>query len=339
MSKIGIYGSIASPPDGAQIGQRLAEIMEEAVLAEACGFDSVFFGEHHQDPKGFLPSPLILAALAAGRTKTLRVGTNLLLLPLHHPVQVAEDAATLDVASNGRLLLGVGLGYLERDFDMFGVDKASRVGRFAESIGILRRCWEGEPFTHRGPHFQLGTIRASPRPAQRPGPPVWIGAVEPQAVERAGQLGDGWIIAPGIPLKFAAECAARYREEAARAGRPSCIVVMRDTWVAESREEARRVYGPEVVTAYQYYFAGGQFRLFEGIARSADISFDSLHRLGRFVLGTPDECVEILGRWREAVGADYFILRFRQAHSGGPPHAATMRAIEMFGAKVLPQLS
>jgi alkanesulfonate monooxygenase SsuD/methylene tetrahydromethanopterin reductase-like flavin-dependent oxidoreductase (luciferase family) len=338
MLKIGMYGSIASPPDGALIEQRLDEISDEAQLAESCGFDGVFFGEHHQDKKGFLPSPLIIAAAIAGRTKTLRIGTNLLLLPLHYPVQIAEDTASLDLFSHGRSVLGVGLGYQDRDMAMFNVAKSARVGRFEESISIIRNCWSGEPFSHSGQHFNFPQIQALPRPSQKPGPPIWIGAVEPPAVRRAGRIGDGWIVAPGIPIAYAKEGADAYREEAAKAGRKSYVVVMRDAWVAQTREEAERVYGPEVVTAYGYYFAGGQVRLFEGIPTPADITLKNIDRLGRLVLGTPDECVDVLKRWEEEVGADYVIVRFRQAHSGGPSHAETSRAIELFGSRVLPQL-
>jgi alkanesulfonate monooxygenase SsuD/methylene tetrahydromethanopterin reductase-like flavin-dependent oxidoreductase (luciferase family) len=338
MLKIGMYGSIASPPDGRQIEQRLDEISAEAQLAESCGFDAVFFGEHHQDKKGFLPSPLILAATIAGRTSTLRVGSNLLLLPLHYPIQVAEDAATLDLVSHGRAIVGVGMGYLERDLALFGIAKAERVGRFEESISIIRNCWSGEPFSHRGKHFDIPTVQVLPKPRQPGGPPLWIGAVEPPAVRRAGRLGDGWITAPGLPMDFAKECAGIYREAAALARRKTCVVIMRDAWVADTREEAQRIYGPEVVTAYQYYFAGGQMRLFKGMPTAADITFRNIDKDGRLVLGTPNECVDLLGRWQEEIGADYVIVRFRQAHSGGPPHDEAMQAIELFGEKVLPQL-
>jgi alkanesulfonate monooxygenase SsuD/methylene tetrahydromethanopterin reductase-like flavin-dependent oxidoreductase (luciferase family) len=114
--------------------------------------------------------------------------------------------------------------------------------------------------------------------------------------------------------------------------------MMRDAWVANSREDAERIYGPEVLTAYKYYFSGGQVRLFEGIASEAYITFNYLNQDARLILGTPSECVDLLHRLKEEVGADYVIVRFRQAHSGGPPHADAMRSIELFGSEVLPQL-
>ena len=108
--KFGLYSSIANPPRGEHLDRCIDETIAEARLAEASGFDSCFFGEHHQDHDGFLPSPLIVAAAVAARTTRLRVGTSVILLPLHHPVHVAEDVITLDLVSKGRVILGVGIG-------------------------------------------------------------------------------------------------------------------------------------------------------------------------------------------------------------------------------------
>src|SRR5437764_14881101 len=109
--KFGLYSSIANPPRGEHLDRCIDETIAEAQLAESVGFDSCFFGEHHQDHDGFLPSPLIVATAVAARTKTLRVGTSVILLPLHRPVRIAEDVTTLVLVSNGSVVVGVGLGY------------------------------------------------------------------------------------------------------------------------------------------------------------------------------------------------------------------------------------
>src|SRR5499425_1217370 len=145
--KFGLYSSIANPPRGEHLDRAIDETIAEAQLAEACGFDSCFFGEHHQDHGGFLPSPLIVAAAVAARTTRLRVGTSVILLPLHHPVRVAEDVITLDLLSRGRVVLGVGIGYQAADFRAFSVPMEDRLARFEESFEILRRCFAGEPFS------------------------------------------------------------------------------------------------------------------------------------------------------------------------------------------------
>jgi alkanesulfonate monooxygenase SsuD/methylene tetrahydromethanopterin reductase-like flavin-dependent oxidoreductase (luciferase family) len=160
--KFGLYSSIANPPQGEQLDRCIDEVIAEAQLAEASGFDSCFFGEHHQDHDGFLPSPLIVATAVAARTTRLRVGTSVILLPLHHPVHVAEDVITLDLVSKGRVILGVGIGYQPADFRAFSVPMEDRAGRFEESIEILRLCWAGEQFSFRG---KLLHARGCPDPS------------------------------------------------------------------------------------------------------------------------------------------------------------------------------
>src|SRR5438477_4141986 len=127
--KFGLYSSIANPPRGEHLERSIDEVIAEAQLAESVGFDSCFFGEHHQDTDGFLPSPLIVATAVAARTRTLRVGTSVILLPLHHPVHRAEDAITLDLVSRGSLVIGVGIGYQPTNFRDFSVPMDERRAR------------------------------------------------------------------------------------------------------------------------------------------------------------------------------------------------------------------
>jgi probable F420-dependent oxidoreductase len=268
--QFGLYSSIASPPRGEHLDRAIDEVIAEAQLAEASGFDSCFFGEHHQDQDGFLPSPLIVATAVAARTERLRVGTSVILLPLHHPVRIAEDVITLDLVSKGRVTLGVGVGYQPEDFRAFGVPMAARVGRFEEGVEIIRRCWSGEPFTFRGAHFTLEDVRIRPRPYQQPAPPLWIGASVPAAIRRAGLLADAFVGTPSTSLETAMRQVDAYREAAQKAGRPPRVVLMRDAWVADTRAEAETVYGPEVMTAYRYYW---QHRLAEFRTIPADTEF------------------------------------------------------------------
>jgi probable F420-dependent oxidoreductase len=336
MIQLALYSSIANPPHGEDLDRCVDETTAEAQLAEACGFDAIFFGEHHQDKDGFLPSPLIVATAMAARTTRLKVGTSVILLPLYHPIHVAEDVATLDIVSRGRTILGVGLGYQPADFAMFGVPQAERVGRFEESVEIIRRCWSGERFSFDGTYYQIDQVQMRPPPLQQPAPPLWIGGWAPAAVRRAGRLGDALVAGPSMPLEDMQRLADVYRQAAQETGREPRIVLMRDAWVASSREEAERVYGPEVMTAYKYYWRN-QALAFKSMTSESDFTLDNLAR-DRLILGTPEECVQQLHRWQEALGTDYVLLRLRQAHSGGPPHTEIMRAVELFGARVIPQL-
>ncbi|HUG35721.1 MAG TPA: LLM class flavin-dependent oxidoreductase, partial [Candidatus Limnocylindrales bacterium] len=313
--KFGLYASIANPPRGENLDRCVDEVIAEAQLAEAAGFDSCFFGEHHQDKDGFLPSPLIVATAVAARTRTLRVGTSVILLPLHHPVRVAEDAITLDIVSRGRLTLGVGIGYQPADFRAFSVPMEHRVGRFEESVEILRRCWAGERFSFKGAHYSIEDVEIRPRPVQQPSIPLWFGGSVPAAARRAGRLADGFVGTPSTSLDNTTSLIDAYRQAAHQASRPVEIVLMRDAWVAETPAEAEKVYGPEVMAAYQYYW---QNRLaeFRNIPEGTEFTLKNLAP-ARVILGDPETCVREFHRWQEVTGAGYCLLRLRHAHSGG----------------------
>ena len=139
---------------------------------------------------GYCPSPMIAAATIAGRTERMRIGQGIVLLPLYgHPLKLAEDAAVLDVLSNGRLELGVGMGYREAEFSGFGLELSSRRRRMDEGIEIIRRAWTGEQFSYDGRYYQVNDAVLSPLPVQRPGPPLWLGAGTPKARAKVAQLG------------------------------------------------------------------------------------------------------------------------------------------------------
>lgn len=332
--KFGIYSSIASPPRGENLDRCVDEVIAEAQAAESNGFDSCFFGEHHQDKDGFLPSPLIVATAVAGQTQTLNVGTSVILLPLHHPVHVAEDVTTLDIISKGRIILGVGVGYQESDFKAFSIPMTERATRFEESVEIIRQCWTGEPFSFHGKHYTMDDLQMLPRPYQKPSPPLWIGASAPPAIRRAGRLGDAFISTPSTTLEDTVRMVEIYKQAASESRRKPQVILMRDAWVANSHKEAEAVYGPEVMEAYRYYWEN-QLSDFKNLGPDAEFTLDNLAQ-DRIILGEPDTCVREFHRWHEATGADYFLLRLRHAHSGGPAHERIVQAIQLFGDSVVP---
>jgi len=336
MIKFGLYSSIANPPRGERLDRCIDEVIAEAQLAESVGFDSCFFGEHHQDRDGFLPSPLIVATAVAARTSRLRVGTSVILLPLHHPVRVAEDVITLDLVSKGRVILGVGIGYQPADFRAFSVPMEDRAGRFEEGIEILRLAWGGEPFSFRGKHYSLEDVQVLPRPYQKDGPPLWIGASIDAAARRAGRIADGFVGTPSTGMANAVHLTEVYRDAARAAGRPPEVIQMRDAWVARSRAEADAVYGPHVMAAYRYYWEN-RLAEFRNLSVGSEFTLDNLAP-DRLILGDPETCVREFQRWQKATGASTFLLRLRHAHSGGPPHEKIMEAIRLFGERVLPNV-
>ena len=209
-----------------------------------------------------------------------------------------------------------------------------RAALFEEGVEIIRKCWSGEPFSFHGAHYTLDNLQMRPRPFQTPAPPLWIGASVPAAVRRAGRLGDAFVATPSTTLAQTVRLVDTYRQAALQAGRQPQVVLMRDAWVAPSRAEAEAVYGPEVLTAYRYYWRNGLAE-FRDIDSEAELTLEHLAH-DRLILGEPETCIRELHRWQEATGANYCLLRLRHAHSGGPAHAHIMGAIRLFGDQVLP---
>lgn len=332
--KFGIYSSIADPPAGENLALRVEEVVAEAKLAESMGFDSCFFGEHHQDKDGFLPAPLIVAATVAAQTTKLNLGTSVILLPLHHPVKLAEEVITLDIVSRGRFILGVGLGYQPVDFRTFDIPIEQRVSRFEEEIEIIRQCWKGERFDFSGEHFNLEDVAITPRPYSDPSPPLWIGASRAPGARRAGTIADGFVAGPSTDLESTITLTSAYQQAAQAVGKEPVLCLMRDSWVAPTRAEAELVYGPAVIDAYKYYWRNG-LNEFRRHTVESDINMTNMAP-DRLIIGEPEEVVGDFHRWKEATGADYFLLRLRHAHSDGPPHERIMEAIQLFGEEVIP---
>ena len=206
--KLGVYVN-AQHPAGDDPARRFAETLEQARLIRALGFDSIWGGEHHVTP-GFHYFPLLpLLQRLAAETEGMAMGTNLVLLPLHNPVEIAEIGAFLDVITGGRFLLGLGLGYRTEEFAVFGVPMSERVSRLTEGIEIIRRLWTEETVTHKGRHWQLEEVGILPRPLQQPRPPILVGSQVAAGIARAARIADGWLVVP-VPTvdEFAAQAAA-----------------------------------------------------------------------------------------------------------------------------------
>jgi alkanesulfonate monooxygenase SsuD/methylene tetrahydromethanopterin reductase-like flavin-dependent oxidoreductase (luciferase family) len=166
-----------------------ADQLQQAQFAEQLGYDEIWLTEHHFAEDGYSPAILPIASAIAALTTRIRIGTYLVLLPLHNAVRVAEDAATIDIISNGRFDLGVGQGYAPGEFAAYGINRKARAGRLEEGIEVIRGAWTREDFSFDGRHYKVKNIQLMPRPVQSPHPPLWIGAGAPRAIERAGRMG------------------------------------------------------------------------------------------------------------------------------------------------------
>ncbi len=192
--RFGLTTDFRNPADsGRTTAEVYADVIEHMVWAESLGFDAAYIFEHHFTGDSYIPSPMVAATAIAARTKRMRIGPDIAILPLYDPVRVAEDGAVLDVISNGRLDFGVGLGYRPPEYAGYGLDLKTRGARANESLQIIRRLWQGETVTFHGKHFNLDGAHLSPLPVQQPNPPIWVGGFSKSAARRAARHGDGYI--------------------------------------------------------------------------------------------------------------------------------------------------
>ena len=184
--KFGVgYYTLQSPPHNPSPHEKLySEMLEEISAAEDLGFDSAWLSEHHFLNDGYCPSLLLTAAAIGARTKKIRIGTGVLLLPLHDLIRIAEDAAVADIISRGRLILGLGLGYRKEEFEGFGASLKERKGRMEEGLEILQKSWADGPFSFHGRYHNYENVNVTPKPVQRP-IPIWIGAFTEPAIRGA----------------------------------------------------------------------------------------------------------------------------------------------------------
>lgn len=166
-------------------------VLDQVVDAERLGFDTVWLTEHHFCDDGYTPSPLVLAGAIAERTSRLRIGTNLMLLPLHDPIRLAEDAATLSLLSGGRFDLGVGMGYRQLEFDAFGRSLSNRTSLLEEGVEVIRRAWSGESIDFSGKRFSYGDVAVHPIPTTTPR--LLVGGMADAAIQRVARIGDGFL--------------------------------------------------------------------------------------------------------------------------------------------------
>jgi probable F420-dependent oxidoreductase len=173
--------------------QEYRETLALVRLAERVGFDSAWVSEHHGSSDGYLPSLLPMLAAFGAVTERIELGTGVVLTPLHEPLRLAEDAAVVDQLSGGRLLLGIGNGWREEEFRMFGASRTERGIRTEETVEVLRRAWTGRRFSFEGRTLRYDRVKVTPQPARAGGPPILLGGYSRKAVVRAGRLADGYV--------------------------------------------------------------------------------------------------------------------------------------------------
>jgi alkanesulfonate monooxygenase SsuD/methylene tetrahydromethanopterin reductase-like flavin-dependent oxidoreductase (luciferase family) len=310
---------------GTTMTERYSAALDMCEWADRLGFVTVAISEHHGSPDGYLPSPAIMAAAIAARTKEIRIQIAALIAPFHDPLRIAEDLAVVDVLSAGRLDLIVANGYVPAEFAMFGTPVKDRVKRTTETVGALKQAWTGEPFEHRG-----RTVQVTPMPHQPGGPQVSLGGSTEPAARRAARIADGFM--PSTP-----EVWTSYRDEMEKLGKPdpgeypggdtSVIHLALD--VDQGWKELAP-FAMHEVNAYGKWMEEGGTSATGGYKPVDDA--DTLRATGQYRVLTPDDLVAEI----QAKGPFGFTM-FHPLVGGMPPDLG-WQSLRLFETDVLPQL-
>jgi alkanesulfonate monooxygenase SsuD/methylene tetrahydromethanopterin reductase-like flavin-dependent oxidoreductase (luciferase family) len=332
--KVGIYLTNQHPP-GTDMISALEEQLIMVRAARDRGWDAVGSGQHYLS-EGMVQLQLVpflsrLAAEAGGMTGIAGV----LLLPLHNPVEVAEQIASLDVIWKGNFVFGAGLGYRDAEFDAFRVPRGQRIRRFEECLALAKRLWTEEAVSAESDVCKLDKVTMTIRPIQRPHPPIWFAATTDQAVRRAARLGDTWFISPHATWPTVARQLGIYREELQRCRKPfpRVLPMFREIFCANDRRTALEIAGSCLAEKYGAYARWGQDGALPA-QESFQRPFEELVR-DRFILGSPEDCYEQLRPCWETLGVNYLLLR---THWCGLPLSAALQSMRLISDELLPAL-
>jgi alkanesulfonate monooxygenase SsuD/methylene tetrahydromethanopterin reductase-like flavin-dependent oxidoreductase (luciferase family) len=339
--RFGLFGSAAArrpnPSEGAEFdsSEGFRDFIEYNVEAEGLGFHGTFVVEHHFTGYGQVSATINLLTWLGARTSTLRLGTAVIVLPWHNPVLLAEQAATLDLLSGGRLDFGIGKGYRYNEFAGFCVDMDEADARFNECLDVIIKAWTAdEPFSHQGHYWQFDKIVVEPPTAQRPHPPIWMGAGGESSVRQVAERGYHLLLGQYASPADVGRSIAAYKSAVEAQGRrfdPMQVGVTRAFFVADTAAEketalerrlANRVRQLKLATRPDGTVHGGPDR--------ATGNPDTVNR-NSAIYGSPDEIAEKLDELRR-VGVGYVLIN--GGGSGGGERGRT--SLRRFAREVMP---
>lgn len=330
--------------------QTFSEVLEEIDYAEELGFDSVWLPEHHFATPGLLGNPLVLAAAVAERTERLKIGIAATVLPFQHPLRIAEDAALVDVLSNGRLMLGVGRGWQVPEFETFQIDQTQSREMFAESLEIITKAWTEDSFSHEGKFWQFKDVSIFPKPVQDPTPPIFWTVVTPGSYEKAAAEGYSVIRSLNfVSLDTVEIGTAAFEAEIKKKGKELSDYEMPLTakvYVAPTDEEAERDAAPNAKWFYNALSAflpgaPGRTKPASGYEQYPDepgavaqAAADNLWTWGT-AYGSPETVLKQLRAYQARTFTNHWMSWMR---IGELPHDKVMKSMELFAKEVMPAL-
>jgi luciferase family oxidoreductase group 1 len=318
-----------------------ARAAEQAQAAESLGFRNVWLAEHHFSTYGYLSRPLQLAAYIAAKTTRLRVGTAVIVVPLHHPLIIAEEIATLDVLSGGRADVGLGRGYQRYEFERLGL-KLDSGSRWDESLDILLKAFEGKPFSYHGKVFDIAETSIYPKPVQKPRPPVWVTGQSEYSIEAAARRGLNVLTGGfGVSVERLAEFGQIFNKVAAETapGKRPLVGVQRAVYVTKDEADARQAaeearWNMRVTLSLRNNYERVEDGRAIPVPAKSEPDIDDL--LERYlVIGTPETCIRQIKRVQALVGISHFNCSF---WFGDLDQGRVLRSMELFSREVMPAL-
>ncbi len=338
-------------PKGRAEKQIVDEQFDIMVRAEEFGFDSVWPAEHHFSEYGYCASPAVTLAALAARTQRIRLGTGVVVLPLNHPIRVAEDYAILDLLSGGRGDLGVGRGYQPHEFAGYGVDKTRSREMFRESVEIIQKAWTEDRFDYDGEFHQAKDLSVRPKPLQRPHPPIWMASLSPETFQLCGQYGFNLMCAPvfGFDVNRGAAQIEQYREALREHDRDPAgheVAALCMTYVAETTQQALADFRDAVMwyfRTFAKYISPPQgqpaVKTYEMYTAARDwlqtLEWEQVVQGGAVLCGSPDQVTERIAQINELCGVTHYLAWTR---IGGLAHEKVLHSMELMRDKVMPQV-
>lgn len=330
---LGIRGQY---PPGDDMPARLAELLEQVRLAKALGFRAISKSQHYSSTPFQEIQQIPFLARAAAEVKDIKIVTSISLLPLHKPLDLAEQLAALDLISGGNLIFGAGVGYREVEFKAFGTTSKDRGKRFVENFLAIQRLWTEDKVTLKGSHFELDGATCSLKPLQKPRPPMWIGANADVAIRRAATLGDAWMINPHNRIDTLVRQMDVYRRALDAAGKPfpEVLPMSREMFVAATRAEAMKLARPYLEAKYKAYHEWGQDKSMPKGDDDLGMRYEDLQD-GRFIFGSVDEVAEQIVRLARAVGFNQLGCPIQWI---GMPQSHVVEQMHLMAEEVLPRV-
>jgi natural product biosynthesis luciferase-like monooxygenase protein len=326
---------------GLSQGEFLRATLDQLVSAETLGYDSVWVNEHHfHRYGGMMPSTTTMLAALAQRTTKVRLGTSVVVLPLHHPLDIAEQLAMIDLLSGGRVEFGVGRGFVAHDYEVMGVPYADAQDRLKESLAVIKQAWSGAAFTHHGTYYDFDDVQVWPRPEQAPHPPIWLAASNtPASFEYAAEQGfNVMTIGYTKPIEATAALTRIYRDAWAAAGhgRPYALATHYHVVIAEERAEARRIAEGALAEHVRLNHQSRSLAKMAAGPEPTPLPIEQLVDEGRLIAGDPDDCVRLLRQVGAEVGTTETHCLFQ---FGNITFEMAQRSLELFAKEVMPRLA